>query len=171
MRPSLTEPPFKEVSCVVRKMNQPKISSLSTLHLCLWVLKLLVEFSPKSYQKDLSSQPKNHKLSQLIKTTNKPSQFKSLKEKDHLPKTTINWESLIYQESHQLQEEAHKLRLLLKLTLTESYKFKLKIKEPDPKIKLSSQMIKEDCQKKKLNVNFFISKFKEMLKDAETFAE
>jgi hypothetical protein len=83
MRLSLTEPLFKEVSCVVKKMKLLKILSLLTLPHYHWVLKLLEEFSQKLFQKDLSSQLKNHKHSQLIKTINKLLQFKSLKEKDH----------------------------------------------------------------------------------------
>lgn len=120
MRPSATVQLSKEVLSVVRTLKMEESLLLMLLH-SLWVLKLLVVLWAKLFQKDLTSQPRNHKSSQPIKTIKKLSQFKSLRVKDHSLKITICWEDSIWLVFLQPQEVPLKLKLPSKSIKTQSF--------------------------------------------------
>ena len=115
----------KAVLFVDKILKTEKVLSLLMLLHFLLVYKLLEESWVKLFQKDHTSQPKNHKCSQLIKIINKQSQFKSLKVKDHLQKIITCWADSILLVSQLLQEVLLKSRSLLKSIKTQFYQFKL----------------------------------------------
>lgn len=87
--------PFKVVWFVVKNQNkQMNLLLLMQLH-WVWVSKLLVVLWIKSFQRDHSFQPKNHKSSLHMLTTKQLLQLQCLKVKDHWLKTITNWDNSI----------------------------------------------------------------------------
>lgn len=116
-----------------------------------WVSKLSEESWLKLFPKDLSSPPRNHRLSPLIKTTNPLWLFQCMKEKDPWSRTTTCWVNSISPESHPLKEEFLKSKSLSKWMQTVFFKLEHKTRLPIKLKKLSSLMTKEDLLRKKLN--------------------
>lgn len=147
MKPLLMVLPSKLPFSVDKDQSKPTHCCWSMLPHSHWVLKL-PEVSWLSWSQETPpSQPKNHKPSPLMLTTNQVSWFKSSKVKDKWLKTTTCWVNSISMVSHQPQEEFHKLKSHSKSMRTVSWTLLPPIKEHQRMLKSPLPTIKEDSQK------------------------